>query len=203
MRARAEIPRYAHAPAAALLGLLVLAAAPAQPPEVEWIDEALIQDREILIDFGNDRRFRGRIRAAALVEAPPEVIWRILSDCEAAPEYMDSVETCELLETLDDGHAQLFRQRAKLRWFIPSFEHEFRLDYEPYERIRVSGISGPFERLDGIWWLVPESPQRTRVIYRLDVEPRPLLPLFLLSRPLQRDIRNALRAVRERSEASI
>ena len=188
--------------AASLVCALTLTAASAQPPELEWIDEDSIQGGEILIDFGDARRFRGRIRAAVLVEAPPQSIWTVLSDCESAPAYLDNVQSCELVETLDGGQAQVFRQRAKLRWFMPSFEHEFRLDYEPYDRMRVTRVSGPFEQLDGVWWLVPDTAGRTRVIYRLDIEPGPLIPRFLLSRPLRRDILNAMRAVRERSEAS-
>lgn len=187
--------------AAGLVAVLALGAASAQLPELDWIDENLLQDREILIDFGDDRRFRGRIRAATLVDARPETVWTILSDCESAPAYLDSVQSCELVETLDGGRAQVFRQRAKLRWFMPGFEHEFRLDYEPYERIRVTRVSGPFEQLDGVWWLLPESPNRTRLVYRLDIEPGPLIPKFMLSRPLRRDVLNAMRAVRERSEA--
>lgn len=202
MSAPAERRRFPYLQAAGLAFFLMLKAAPAQPPELDWIDEKLIQGREILIDFGDDRRFRGRIRAAALVDANPEAIWAILSDCESAPEYLDNVQSCELVETLDGGQAQIFRQRAKLRWFTPSFEHEFRLDYEPYDRMRVTRVSGPFDRLDGIWWLVPESPGRTRVVYRLDIEPGPLIPTFMLSQPLRRDVFNAMHAVRELSEAS-
>lgn len=71
---------------------------------------------------------------------------------------------------------------------------------QPPERIRVTGVSGPFERLDGIWWLVPDSPSRTRLVYRLDIEPGPLIPNFMLSGPLRRDVLNAMRAVREGSE---
>lgn len=202
MSTPAKRRRLTNLQTAGLCLVLMLGVAPAQPPEVGWIDEESIQGGEILMDFGDDRRFRGRIRAAALVEARPETIWTILSDCESAPEYLDNVQSCELVETLDGGKAQVFRQRAKLRWFLPSFEHEFRLDYEPYERIRVTRISGPFEVLDGVWWLVPESPERTRVVYRLDIEPGPLIPTFMLSRPLRRDVLNAIRAVRERSETS-
>jgi ribosome-associated toxin RatA of RatAB toxin-antitoxin module len=198
----AEGRRPSHIRAIGLVFFLLLEAAPAQPPELGWIDEASIQSGEILIDFGDDRRFRGRIRAATLVAAPPEAIWAVLSDCESAPEYLDSVQSCELIETLDGGNAQIFRQRAKLRWFMPSFEHEFRLDYEPYTRISVTRVSGPFQQLDGVWWLVPESPGRTRVIYRLDIEPGPLIPDFMLSRPLRRDVLNAMRAVRELSETN-
>ncbi len=195
--------RYRYLQATGLVLLLMLESAPSQPPELDWIDEESIQHGEILFDFGDDRRFRGRIRAATLVDARPETIWAILSDCESAPEYLDSVQSCELVETLNGGHTQVFRQRAKLRWFMPSFEHEFRLDYEPYTRIRVTRVSGPFERLDGVWWLVQESPERTRIIYRLDIEPGPLIPRFMLSRPLRRDVLNAMRAVRELSETRI
>ena len=189
--------------AAGLAAFLALQSTTAQSPDAGWIDEGSLQRREILIDFGADPRFRGRIRAAALVEAPAEKIWAILTDCESAPEYLDNVQSCELVETLDDGQAQVFRQRAKLRWFLPTFEHEFRLDYEPFDRIRITRVSGPFEQLDGVWWLVPEAPERTRLIYRLDVEPSPLIPKFLLSRPLRRDVLNAVRVVRERAETSV
>ncbi len=203
MSAPARRRCFSSLQATGLVLFLTFEAATAQPPELDWIDEASIQNGEILIDFGEDRRFRGRIRAAALVNASPETIWAILSDCESAPEYLNSVQSCDLVETLDGGQAQVFRQRAKLRWFMPSFEHEFRLDYEPYERIRVTRVSGPFERLDGIWWLVPDSPERTRVVYRLDIEPGPLIPNFMLSGPLRRDVLNAMRAVREGSETGL
>ena len=202
MSAPAERPRPLCYQAAGLILLLALEAAAAQPPDVGWIDEESIRRGDILIDFGEDRRFRGRIRAAALVDADPETIWAILTDCESAPEYLESVQSCELLETLDEGHAQIFRQRARLTWFMPAFEHEFRLDYEPYERIRVTRVSGPFDRLDGVWWLVPEPSGSTRLIYVLDIETGPLIPDFMLSRPLRSDVLNAMRAVRERSEKS-
>jgi ribosome-associated toxin RatA of RatAB toxin-antitoxin module len=191
-----------RAPFLAALALTLLAppVGLAQKPETGWIDEDLLKDRQILIDFGEDRRFRGRIRAAAVVDAAPEQIWDILRDCASAPEYLDNVESCEVIETRDDGRTQIFRQRAKLRWFLPSFEHEFRLDYEPYRRITVSRVSGPLERLDAVWWLIPETATRTRIVYRLDLEGGPLVPNFLLAAPLRRDILNALRTVRERAE---
>ncbi len=202
MRPSPDRRRARRLQAAGLALCSILEATTAQPPDIGWIDEGSLQRREILIDFGDEQRFRGRIRAAALVEAPAEKIWAILSDCESAPEYFDDVQSCELVETLDGGEAQIFRQRAKLRWFLPTFEHEFRLDYEPFDRIRITRVSGPFEQLDGIWWLVPDAPERTRLVYRLDVEPGPLIPKFVLSGPLRRDVLNAVRAVRERAEMS-
>jgi ribosome-associated toxin RatA of RatAB toxin-antitoxin module len=184
------------------LSLLALAA-PAvdgQAPDTSWIDEDRVEKGDIVFDFGDDRRFQGLLRAAVMIAAAPEAIWEVLRDCEAAPEYLDNVERCERVATIDDGQAEIFRQRAKLRWFLPSFEHEFRLDYEPYRRITVSRVSGPLDRLDAVWWLEPHPPDHTLLVYRLNLDAGPLLPNFLLGRPLQRDVRNALTAVRDRAE---
>jgi len=180
---------------------LVLSAPAAQSPDADWIDAALLDRGEIQVDFGGDERFHGLVRAAAVIDAPVETVWNILVDCESAPSYLENVRSCELVETLDGGRAQIFRQRAKLRWFLPAVEHEFRLDYEPYDRIAVNRVSGPFERMSGDWRLQPDERGRTRVVYRLELEPGPLIPDFLLTAPLRRDIVNALRMVRTRAQA--
>ena len=188
---------------AAAYGLaLILSASAAQAPDVDWVDEALLETGEIQIDFGGERRFHGLVRAAAVIDAPAAAVWSILVDCESAPDFLENVRSCDLIETLDDGRAQVFRQRAKLRWFLPTVEHEFRLDYEPFEHIVVSRVSGPFERLLGDWWLEPDGNDRTRVVYRLELEPGPLIPDFLLTTPLRRDIVNALQMVQQRAQAS-
>ncbi|HSG65313.1 MAG TPA: SRPBCC family protein [Gammaproteobacteria bacterium] len=201
MRRQTEARRSVSARVAAPL-LLCVAIATAQDSGFDWIDDGLLEAREVQLDFGEDPRFRGRLRAAIMIDASPERIWDVLRDCAAAPEYLDSVLRCELIETLDGGRAQVFRQRARLRWFLPSFEHEFRLDYEPYRRITVSRVGGPIERLEAAWTLEPIAPSRTRVSYVLDIEPGGLIPNFLLSGPLQRDVLNAMRAVRDRAEAA-
>lgn len=199
MRRPADRCRLASPLAAAWLA--AAATAHAQTLDTDWIDEAILRSGDVQLSFGENDRFRGRVRAAVLIDAPPRRIWDVLRDCESAPDYLDNVLSCELVETLDGGRAEVFRQRAKLRWFLPSFEHVFRMDYTPYRRIVVSRVSGPLDRLDAVWCLIPEDQNRTRVVYRLDLEPGPLIPNFLLTSPLRRDIRNALAAVRERAEA--
>ncbi|HSG64277.1 MAG TPA: SRPBCC family protein, partial [Gammaproteobacteria bacterium] len=159
--------------AAACLASCTVLIVAAQNTSPDWIDDSLLETREVQLDFGSDQRFRGHLRAAVLIDASPERIWDILRDCETAPDYLDNVLSCELVDTLDGGRAQIFRQRAKLRWFLPSFEHTFRLDYEPYERITVSRVDGPLERLDAVWTLESVVPARTRVSYVLDIEAGP------------------------------
>jgi ribosome-associated toxin RatA of RatAB toxin-antitoxin module len=172
----------------------------AQEADTAWIDDDALQAGRILVDFGGQPRFTERIRAAAIIDAPRALVWTILSDCEAAPAYVDKVLSCELIETLSADQAQIFRQRVKFSWFLPSFEHVFRLDLAPYDRIEVSKVSGPLDRLDGTWWLTAETGTRTRVVYVLDFDPGLPLPRFLVGATLKQDVVSVLRAVRERAE---
>jgi ribosome-associated toxin RatA of RatAB toxin-antitoxin module len=111
------------------------------------------------------------------------------------------VQECQLLETIEDGMAQIFRQRAKLTWFLPSFEHEFRLDYAPPDRIDVNRVSGPFDVLDGTWWLLPGEEASITLVYTLSFEPGMPIPRFVVGRMLRRDVPIILAEIRDRAEA--
>ncbi len=173
----------------------------AQDLDLSWIAHERLKTGEILVEFGDDRRFRGHIRAAVLIDAPAERIWEILEDCESAPEYIPSVLSCELRETLKEQNSQIFRQRVKVAWFLPTFEHEFRLDYKPYSRIDVNRVSGPLGVLEGAWWLVPGAGRSTILTYFLNFDPGLPIPRFVVGRLLLRDVPVVLAAVRDRAEA--
>ncbi len=173
----------------------------AQDPDLGWIDRAQLDAGTVLVNFGDERRFRGHIRSAVLIEATADHVWAILKDCESAPEYVPNVLACELLDTLEEQNAQVFRQLVKLTWFLPSFEHEFRLDYVPYSRIDVNRVSGPLEVLDGEWWLVPSEEQSTILVYSLNFDPGMPIPRFVVGRILARDVPVVLAAIRDRAEA--
>ncbi len=81
----------------------------------------------------------------------------MLTACQIAPEYVPNVVSCRRLEVLDDGRAELFVQVIKPVFFIPAFEHVFRLDYTPYTRIDVHRVSGPIALMEGSWWLLPRG----------------------------------------------
>ena len=172
----------------------------AQDLDLSWIAHERLKTGQILAEFGDDRRFRGHIRAAVLIDAPAERIWEILEDCESAPEFVPNVLSCELRETLKEQNSQVFRQRVKVAWFLPAFEHEFRLDYKPYSRIDVNRVSGPLAVLDGAWWLVPGAGQSTILTYFLNFDSGLPIPRFVVGRILQRDIPVVLAAVRDRAE---
>ena len=173
----------------------------AQDADLDWIVQEELQAGRILVDFGDDQRYSGHIRAAVLIEATVERVWAILVDCEKAPEYVPNVLSCELIETLEQQNAQIFRQRVKPRWYLPGFEHEFRADYQPYTRIDVNRVSGPLGKLEGTWRLLPRAGGGLVLVYSLDFEPGLPVPRLIVGRILGHDLPVILAAVRDRAEA--
>jgi hypothetical protein len=190
--------------AAAPLFLLSLSlAAAGQQPDLDWVDREAVAAREILVVAERGGRpLTVAVKIAAEVDAPIAAIWDILTRCEIAPEYVPNVVSCRKLETLDNGRADLFVQEIKPIFFLPPFDHVFRLDYTPYSRIDVERVSGPIEHMQGSWWLMPQENGRVLLLYELALDPGLPIPRFLVRATLKRDLPKIMRAVRARAEAA-
>jgi len=185
------------------LALLCCAFGAAAQPNLDWIDRDAIAAREVQIFVErSDRPLTAEVRLAAEVDAPATAIWDVLKACEIAPEYVPNVQTCKKLEELDGGRAELFVQTIKPVFFLPTFQHEFRLDYTPYSRIDVNRVSGPIAHMLGTWWLLPEDNGRILLVYELALDPGMPIPRFLVRATLKRDLPKVIAAVRERAEAA-
>jgi hypothetical protein len=179
-----------------------LARAEPGEPDLGWIDREAVAGGAV--DWQTARGERPQIvviKLAIDVAAPPQAIWDVLTACQIAPEYVPNVQSCRKLEVLDGGRADLFVQVIKPAFFIPAFEHVFRLDYTPYTRIDVHRVSGPIAHMDGTWWLLPQPDGRTLLVYNLALDPGFPIPRFFVRATLKRDLPKVLHAVRERAEA--
>lgn len=177
-------------------------AAEPDEPDLMWIDREQLEAGEVLVESRRASRPRTvSVRVATYAAASPEAIFKVLTACEVAPEYVPNVQSCSSLEKLDDGRAELFVQIVKPAFFIPSFEHVFRLDYTPYERIDVSRVSGPIEHMEGSWWLVDEG-EHVLLVYELEIDPGVPVPRFFVRATLKRDLPRVIMAVRDRAEAA-
>lgn len=189
--------------AAAVFALSCNAFNAAAQPDLSWIDRNAVAAREILINADRgDKPLTVLVKLAAEVDAPATAIWDVLRACEVAPEYVPNVVSCRKLEELDSGRADLFVQTIKTVFFMPTFEHVFRLDYTPYTRIDVRRVSGPIAELDGTWWLLAQDNGRILLVYELALDPGMPIPRFLVRATLKRDLPKVVQAVRERAEAA-
>lgn len=189
---------------ATLAALALLAGWPvAAQPDLSWIDRAAVASGEIIVNADRgDRPLTVLVRIAAEIDAPPTAIWKILTACEIAPEYVPNVVSCRKLEEVDGGRADLFVQTIKPIFFLPTFEHVFRLDYTPHTRIDVHRVSGPIAYMEGSWWLLPQDNGSILLIYDVAVDPGLPIPRFLVRATMKRDLPKIVQAVRERAEAA-
>jgi hypothetical protein len=172
-------------------------------PNLDWLDRDAVAAREIQIDADRgDRPLTVNVRLAAEIDASPTAIWDVLRACEISPEFVPNVVSCAKLEEVDGGTAELFVQTIKPIFFMPTFEHVFRLDYTPYTRIDVSRVSGPIAHMQGSWWLLPQDNGRILLVYELALDPGMPIPRFMVRATLKRDLPKVVAAVRERAEAA-
>lgn len=171
-------------------------------PDTGWIDREALTAGEIEARTSKDGP-SVQVDIAALIDAEPKEIWKVLTSCEVAPEYVSNILSCKLIERIDDGRAELFVQTVKPVFFVPRFEHVFRLDYHPYERIDVTDISGPLERMEGAWYLLPEADGKVLLIHSMEVDPGFPIPRFMLRAGLKRDMTTIMEAVRNIAEGKV
>jgi polyketide cyclase/dehydrase/lipid transport protein len=174
-------------------------AAAADAPDTAWIDTASLGNGQVQVATRTDHQ-TVHIKLAIEVAAPREAVWEVLTACQIAPEYVPNVQSCRSVEKVDDGRAELFVQTVKPVFFLPTFEHVFRLDYEPYIRIGVHRVSGPLESMDGNWWLLPRADGKILLLYELAIDPGVPVPRFVVRATLKRDIPKIVTAVRDRAE---
>jgi len=188
---------------AALLLQLAVAAQPATTePDLSWLDRQALAAGAILVSAERGERPQiVLVRVATEVDAAPTAIWNVLRACEIAPEYVPNVVSCRSLEVIDDGRAEFFIQTVKPAFFIPSFEHVFRLDYTPYSRIDVHRVSGPIAYMEGSWWLLPQTNGRILLVYEVAVDPGMPVPRFFVRATMKRDLPRVVEAVRARAQA--
>ncbi|HET7609857.1 MAG TPA: SRPBCC family protein, partial [Gammaproteobacteria bacterium] len=185
------------------LALFCCTFAAAAQPNLDWIDRDAIAAREVqIVVERSNRPLTAEVKVASEVDAPATAIWDVLKACEIAPEYVPNVVSCRKVEELDGGRADLFMQTIKPIFFVPAFEHEFRLDYTPYTRIDVNRVSGPIAHMQGTWWLLPEDNGRILLVYELTLDPGMPIPRFFVRATLKHDLPRLVAAIRERAEAA-
>lgn len=169
--------------------------------DLSWADPAVLESGAPVLQLRKDGRTTV-VDAAILIDAPVRVIWDILVACEIAPDYVPNVVACRSIELRDDGSSELFIQTVKPAFFIPSFEHVFRMDYSPYTRIEIHRVSGPIKQLDGAWWLRERPDGKVALAYFLLLDPGLPIPRVFVRATLRRDLPHVLEAVSERARAA-
>ena len=186
----------------ATFGALLLGPARAaeREPDLGWLDRALLDRGEVQVHPDQIEHGVVHMRFAVKVSAPVPTLWDVLKDCPRSAEYTPNIVSCRSLEILDDGRAELFTQTIKIAFFVPAFEHVFRLSYDPYTHIGVHRVSGPIDVLDGNWWLVPQTDGSVLLVNELGIDIGLPVPRFLVRATMRREVPKMLTGIRDRAQ---
>jgi uncharacterized protein YndB with AHSA1/START domain len=173
----------------------------------EWTltdaDLAALDKREVLLPpAANPGPSDGSFRAAIEIEAPAEHVFRTMTDCAQALQFVPHLIRCTVLATAPDGSWQTILHEVDYSWYLPRAAYEFRAEYQPFVRVRFSGVRGAFTENDGVWELLPRRDgAATIVTYRAQVVPRFYVPGWIALARLKRDLPALLQGLRARCEA--
>ena len=143
------------------------------------------------------------IRAAIKIAAPPEQVFRTLTDCPRALRFVPHLKRCVVLETAPDGSWQNVEQQVDYSWLVPRAHYVFHAEYEKFTRIRFSNLRGDFRENRGVWAFAPlDDGRSTLVTYEARIAPAFYVPRWVMRNMLKRDLPDLMRGLRTFSEAA-
>jgi uncharacterized protein YndB with AHSA1/START domain len=168
-------------------------------------DSAGLKRGEVVVvaDVDRDRRKGGKVHAAIEIAASAEEIFRTLTDCAQALKFVPHLEHCEVLESAPDGSWQIVEHGVDQGWFAPKARYVFRAEYDRFQRIRFSHVSGDLRENQGTWEFLPSAEgASTLVTYNAHIVPRNYVPRWLLRSALRSDLPALLKGLRKTCESS-
>lgn len=103
------------------------------------------------------------IRRSALLPYPADLIYNLINDVKAYPEFMDGCTGAEVLRQDEDMmEARLDLARAGIRLSFTTLN-----TLEPPRRVGLKLLDGPFDSLEGEWLLLPLSEAACKVTLQL------------------------------------
>jgi len=188
-----------------ILALAVLAPA-AAAAQSAWVADPAIQQRlaagEVVVATSaiDPAHPRGRIRAAVRIPAPPELIWRVVTDCHEALSFVPGLRRCRRVDGAADGSWQDVEHEVRYSWLLPSVRYVFRAVYDRPHRIDFHRVSGDLKEEEGTWLLTPTADGATVVEYEVYLDPGFWIPQALVAHSMRKDVPAVLTGLRESVE---
>lgn len=140
-----------------------------------------------------------RVAAETVIDAAPSVVYEVIADLEAYPEWADDVVRTEVVERYEDGLPEIVAFAVDARIAIVHYVLQYQ--HEPPRRVRWRLVEGEMlAQLDGSYRLVAAPDGTTTVRYALEAELAMPLPSYIQRRAARVILETGLTGLRERVE---
>ena len=115
--------------------------------------------------------------ASVVIEAPLEEVWAVLEDVLMAPAWQGGLDEVTALEHDADGRPTLVDTQSDIK--VRRVKSRDRIRYDAPTRLSWTQQEGDMKSVEAVWELEDLGGGRTRVSYRLDVDPGGVLGLII------------------------
>jgi ribosome-associated toxin RatA of RatAB toxin-antitoxin module len=170
----------------------------------EWAPSAAdlkkLERGEVLLFSDLDHEAdKGDVRAVVKINATAEELFRTMTSCDRALNFVPRLKLCKILETAADGSWQMVEHQIDGNAYLPKARYVFRADLERYDSIRCTEISGDFRENRGLWTFrpLPDGSKATLVTYTVHIVPRFYAPRWMVRSSLKRELPVLMAAFRD------
>jgi uncharacterized protein YndB with AHSA1/START domain len=140
------------------------------------------------------------VRASIDIAAPPQTVWRVITDCARAPHIIPHLESCQIVKHDPAGRWDIREHVINWAALMPKIRTVVRNSYETDKRLLFKRVDGDMRVSQGEWKLEPNA-HGTRLSYNAMVAPNFPVPEFMVEHAVHEDMPNLLRAIEHASEA--
>lgn len=136
------------------------------------------------------------------VDASPELLYDVVADIAAYPEWATGVKEVEVLETGSQG--EVLKARFLLEAFVKEIEYVLAYSHDRPNSLSWSSIeSEDVKMLEGSYTFnAGDDDEGTEVVYALTVEPNFTVPGFIRRQAERQIVTTALKGLRKRVSES-
>jgi ribosome-associated toxin RatA of RatAB toxin-antitoxin module len=140
-----------------------------------------------------------KVRESTSIDAPPDVVWNVITDLDRYPEWAEGVRTTEVLEANDDGSPH--RARFVIDAKVSEITYVIQYAYDNYD-ITWNLLEGDLiSQLDGVYKLYETDEGGTEVEYGLEVDVDLPLPGFMKKRAARTILEQGLKGLKGQAES--
>ena len=138
------------------------------------------------------------IHASIDIDAPPSVVWNVVTDCNRAPKYVPNMESCRIVEREPRG-VQI-RESIHNVMLLPRIRSLSRVAFDNGRRMSFTKAGGDMRIAEGEWRFDPlDKGKATRLRYDAVLALNMSVPNFMVENIANRDVPTLMKNIEHES----